>query len=412
VTAPAAQLPSFDTGVPALLLRSSPNPWDYGGLATIRTLGRAGIAVHAFVSPQERPLLASRYLAAVVGPCLDVAAGTEAWVAATNAAVAEIGGPVVAVPCDDETAVFLAEHRDVLDDRLLTFPVPANLPRQLSSKSRLAELCEERSIGSPRTEIVHDRASARAFAAMIGLPLIAKNPETFSRLDRPAVERTTIVPGRQEVEDVLAAWDEASPLLLQEYIPRGDGQEWYVAGVIGPDGTPLLAFAGRKMAAYPAGTGVGIVSQTAEAPELVDQTLRFAQQVGFVGAFDTDWLRGSRGDVLLDFNPRRGAQFRLFGTDTGVDVVLASHLALTGRTHGIGAPVSDRSHQVGNLRLMGMLRSERGVGLPWVALTPRQRRTRQSAWWAWDDPRPAMLLANSMVSGALGMSRTRNRDGS
>lgn len=412
MTEPAAELPSFDTGVPALLLRSSPNPWDYGGLATIRTLGRAGIPVHAFVSPHERPLLASRHLDAVVGPCLDVADGTESWVDATNAAVAEIGGPVVAVACDDETAVFLAERREALDERLLTFPVPAHLPRQLSSKSRLAELCQDGAIGSPRTAMVHDRAAARAFAATAEPPLIAKNPETFSRLDRPAVPRTTIVPGRQELEEVLAAWDEVSPLVLQEYIPRHDGQEWYVAGVIAPDGEPLVAFAGRKMAAYPAGTGVGVVSQTAEAPELVDRTLRFAQQLGFVGAFDTDWLRGSRGDLLLDFNPRRGAQFRLFSTETGVDVVLASHLALTGRTQGIGRPVLDQSHQVGNLRLMGMLRSERSVGLPWVALTPKQRRTRQSAWWAWDDPRPAMLLAKSMVSGALGVSRNGNRDGS
>ncbi len=58
-----------------------------------------------------------------------------------------------------------------------------------------------------------------------------------------------------------------------------------------------------------------------------------AATIGFRGILDLD-LRFDPRDAqykLLDFNPRLGAQFRLFTTDTGVDVVRAAYLDLTGQ---------------------------------------------------------------------------------
>lgn len=59
----------------------------------------------------------------------------------------------------------------------------------------------------------------------------------------------------------------------------------------------------------------------------------FCAQVGYRGIFDIDWRLGQRTGryYLLDFNPRVGAQFRMFEDDAGIDVVRAMHLDLSGR---------------------------------------------------------------------------------
>ena len=65
---------------------------------------------------------------------------------------------------------------------------------------------------------------------------------------------------------------------------------------------------------------------------------------------------------LLDFNPRVGAQFRLFEDDAGMDVVRALHLDLTGRPVPRGRPIEGRAFMVET----GDLLSTRG-------LPPRRR---------------------------------------
>ncbi|MFE0374793.1 hypothetical protein ACFW1M_04230 [Streptomyces inhibens] len=53
---------SFDTDVPVLLLRLDPDPFHHGTLGAIRSLGRAGIEVHATVESARGPMGRSRYL--------------------------------------------------------------------------------------------------------------------------------------------------------------------------------------------------------------------------------------------------------------------------------------------------------------------------------------------------------------
>ena len=61
-------------------------------------------------------------------------------------------------------------------------------------------------------------------------------------------------------------------------------------------------------------------------PELAEiSAAEFIKRIGFTGIVDLDW-RFDRRDgryKLLDFNPRMGAQFRLFENEAGVDVVRA-----------------------------------------------------------------------------------------
>ncbi|WP_315896409.1 hypothetical protein [Streptomyces sp. P9(2023)] len=55
-------MPSFDTRVPAVLVRLDRNPFHHGTLGAARSLGRAGVPVHAVLESLTGPAARSRYL--------------------------------------------------------------------------------------------------------------------------------------------------------------------------------------------------------------------------------------------------------------------------------------------------------------------------------------------------------------
>lgn len=169
--ASGASLP--EVGAPALLVRTGSPIWDYGALATARTLGRWGIPVYVLAAERETELLQSRYVTARVA---DPLPADEGHAEVLNGIAARIGTRCVVLAGDDESAVTLAQSRDDLDPRLLTFPVPPTLPLQLSDKVRLGTLAAQAGIGYPRWIHTADRQRLRAFVADVGLPVIAKSP--------------------------------------------------------------------------------------------------------------------------------------------------------------------------------------------------------------------------------------------
>ena len=106
---------------------------------------------------------------------------------------------------------------------------------------------------------------------------------------------------------------------------------------------------------------------------------------------DMDWrldLRDGRYK-LVDFNPRIGANFRLFVTEADIDVVRAQHLHLTGRGVPSSTQVSGRKLIVENLDIASRLIGGSGHTVP----TPQAARQTELAWFAWDDPLPFFAMA-------------------
>jgi predicted ATP-grasp superfamily ATP-dependent carboligase len=94
---------------------------------------------------------------------------------------------------------------------------------------------------------------------------------------------------------------------------------------------------------------------------------------------------------LLDFNPRLGAQFRLFTDDTGVDVAVAAHLDLTGREIPPGRPV-DRGFLVENYDPIAAAGYWRRGELDLRAWLRSLHEVDELAWFARDDLRPFGLM--------------------
>ena len=191
-------------------------------------------------------------------------------------------------------------------------------------------------------------------------------------------------------------------VLVQEYLPRQHAQDWMGAVYCDATSTCLLALTGRKVRSWPPHAGVTTRAVAAPNPTLVSMTTALCAAIGYRGIADLDW-RFDEADgryKLVDFNPRVGAQFRLFETDRRIDVVRALHLDLTGRPVPAGGQVDGRSFVVENLDLPAMVAYR---GTPVDAATPSGRTER--AWVAADDPLPALAAAVRSIGPAVQMGR-------
>jgi predicted ATP-grasp superfamily ATP-dependent carboligase len=148
-------------------------------------------------------------------------------------------------------------------------------------------------------------------------------------------------------------------------------------------------------------------------PELADIAAQFCKCIGFHGIADLDW-RFDRRDgqyKLLDFNPRVGAQFRLFETEAGVDVVRAQHLDLTGQTIPVAAQRYGRRFVVENIDIPARLAYRRSAyATPHV---PKRATGTELAWFARDDLKPFLVMIPRLmrpgVAHLLQIWRTHRR---
>jgi predicted ATP-grasp superfamily ATP-dependent carboligase len=201
--------------------------------------------------------------------------------------------------------------------------------------------------------------------------------------------------------------------MLQEFIPPAPGQDWFFHGYVDRAGRCVPAFTGVKDRSYPAYAGLTSLGRAVPNSRLAGQVTAMAAAVGFRGIADLD-LRFDPRDAqykLLDFNPRLGAQFRLFTTGTGVDVARAAYLDLTGQPAAAGEMTRGRRYLVENYDPLGAVGYWRHGELGLRSWVRSLRRVDEMAWLARDDLRPFGLMCARMawrgVSRRLARSPTR-----
>ncbi|MEU0069681.1 ATP-grasp domain-containing protein [Streptomyces sp. NPDC006332] len=383
--------------VPGLIVKFGDYPLHHGGVGAIRSLGRLGVPMYAITEDRYTPAAASRYLErAFVWPTR----GTEdpgRLVEGLLRIGRRIGRPAVLIPTDEEAAVLIAEHQGELADRFLFPRVDPVLPRRLASKQGLHELCVEHGIPSPSAAFPRSYDDVVDFAEKARFPVVAKNREAFVRRERPAVNGTTRITTPAGLLRLARDWGERPGVVLQEYLPREEAEDWIVHAYFDRDSVPLALFTGVKVRSWPPHAGMTARAYVVDNPELADLAARFIKQLGFTGIIDLD-LRFDRRDgqyKLLDFNPRMGAQFRLFESESGVDVVRAMHLDLTGRTVPEGEQRAGHRYIVENIDLPALLAYRRsGYTTPHA---PARASGTELAWLAGDDPLPFLTMLARFV---------------
>lgn len=385
-----------DVSTPAVVLKFDPNVMHHGGLGAIRSLGRMGVPVYAVQESAWAPAGHSRYLR---GKVLWRPAGLAAdRVHAGLLRLAElIGKPSVLIPTDDAGAIFLAEHGEKLRGRFLFAEPPAALPRQLAGKHSLHELCADLGFPSPRCCLPTGRAQAAEAAAAYGYPVVGKLARPWQ--SRSGQRSTEIL---RSAADLDAVWQASQAsqagLMLQEYIPAAPGHDWFFHGYSSAGAVCRPACTGVKDRSYPAHAGLTSFGRCVPNRPLRDSVTGLLARLGYRGIADLDLRLDDRDGQykLLDFNPRLGAQFRLFTGPAGLDVVRAAYLDLTGQPVAGPEPEGGRSFMVDSYDPLSAISYWRSgeLGLrSWLAAT---RNVDETAWFARDDVRPFELMCVRM----------------
>ncbi|AQS69529.1 hypothetical protein [Streptomyces pactum] len=385
----------LDTRVPAVLLRIDRNPFHHGTLGAVRSLGRAGVEVHVVADSAGSPVSRSRYVRRMHPPPLPGASADEILDVLRKVAD-HLAAPAVLVPMDDAGAIAVGRVRAGLAPSYLLPAMPDTLAARVADKAELAAVCASADVPHPVTLVPDSPERAADDVRRLGLPVVAKWSRPWLLPAGSGLRSTLLVRSAREARELYLRTGEAgSRLLLQAYLPPGPDRDWFFHGYADHSGAVRAGGPGRKQLAWPRGAGLTAVGCWTPNPQVQALAERLTGELGYRGVFDLDFRRcGESGRYhLLDFNPRPGAQFRLFADSGGLDVVRALHLDLTGRPLPDRAPRAGRTFVVENYA-------------PLAALRPAPNG-RELAWYARDDRGPGRAMRALWCRHVAGRLRER-----
>ncbi|MFE9921040.1 ATP-grasp domain-containing protein [Streptomyces sp. NPDC005774] len=388
-------MPLLDTRVPAVILRVDRNPFHHGTLGAVRSLGRAGVEVHVVADESRSPVRSSRYVHRLHTPP-PTGASADDILAVLRRVADRIARPAVLVPMDDASAIAAGRLRDALAPSYLLPAMPGTLPERVADKAELAAVCASADLPHPETLVPDSPERAAADATRLGLPVVAKWSRPWLLPAGSGLRSTLLVRSARQARELHLRSEEAgSPLLLQAYLPPGPDRDWFFHGYADHSGAVRAGGPGVKRLAWPRGAGLTAVGNWAPNPRVRALAERLTGELDYRGVFDLDFRRchATGRYHLLDFNPRPGAQFRLFEDTAGLDVVRALHLDLTGRPLPDGDPVAGRAFVVENYAPLAVLRAAPGG--------------RELAWYAPDDRGPGRAMWSLWARHVSGRLRER-----
>ncbi|MEV1025538.1 ATP-grasp domain-containing protein [Streptomyces sp. NPDC050264] len=381
----------LDPCVPVVLLRIDPNPFHHGTLGAARSLGRCGVEVHVAAVAAGSPVARSRYVTQM-HPAPRPGASLNEVVRILRRTAARIARPAVLIPMDDAGAIAVSQLRETLTEMFLLPEQPEHLAEYVADKARLPELCRAVGIEHPATLLPRDEYEAYSGAEELGLPVVAKWSHPWLLPPGSGLRSTSLVRTPEEARSLyLRGQGTGSELLLQRYLAAGRGSDWFFHGYVDRHGKLHGGGAGTKEHAWPRRAGLTAVGRWAPVPELQVTVEHLVEALEYRGIFDIDFrVDAETGKYcLLDFNPRPGAQFRVFADGNGLDVVRAQYLDLTHQPLPDGRALPGRTFIVENYAPLSALRALMTSTLP----ARRSAVTGEFAWHATDDAAPARAMA-------------------
>jgi D-aspartate ligase len=380
--------------LPALILKIGHYPLHHGGLGIARSLGMLGVPVYSIVEDRFVPVAASRYLA-----------GSFVWNThgLRNPQLVEglafigtaLKRPTILIPTDDFAAILIAEESAALRQWFVFPKIQGDLPRCLATKRRLHTLCTEMNVPSPPTFAPKSLSDVRALIERITFPVVVKASAAWLA----SVSNTRLVHSPSELLDIYcrAESEQLSNLLIQEYI--SDGEDWFFHGYCDAKSECLAGFTGRKLRSCPPQAGITTLGKSVSNDTLSLHSERLLKAILYTGIMDIDY-RFDRRDgqyKLLDFNPRIGAQFRLFQDSETLDVARALYRDLTGHSVRKSRQIDGRSFIVELQDCRASFYHFRRRELSALNWLRSVRDCKEFAWLRLNDPLPFLMLCIRLV---------------
>ena len=380
-----------DTTTPVVVFQAD----GYCSLGIVRTLGRMGVRVFCISHDPDDLAMKSRYCAGRFNWDFDASRPDDSAQFLVDVA-RKIGQKAILLPTFDTRSLFVDQDRDLLSSWfLLPQPNPGAVSR-VYSKRLMYELCKSEGVPTPETVFPDSVEQAIKDGMRLQFPLVIKAIDA-DRLMHRTGHRMAVVQHPSELRDVYQALDEpgTSNLALQEYIPT-DGQDaWVLGAYFDTRGDCRFVITGKKLRQLPLGGGVTTLGICAPCDSMGNSIRRIARAAGYRGIIDACFLYDTRDCLwkLLDVNPRPGANFRLFVDKSGIDVVRALYLDLTGQKVPAIEPIWGRRWLVEDYDFEAVRAHARAGSLTPRAWLNSLLGASELAYFAVDDLRPSLGFA-------------------
>lgn len=370
-----------------------------GGLAVMRSLGSLGVNLYGIDSVPDAPGFASKYCRTKYLRGLEVK--DEEPLLDTLLEISDrLGRKAILIPTSDDTSLFVATHREQLEEGYWFQNNSPELIGRLISKEGMHGLARANGVPVPDISFPQSFPDIEAYLDNGGsLPVVLKAIDG-TRLFRRTGKKMVIVHTADELVRQYRELDEPGfpNLMLQEYIPGDDDQIYIFNGYFNRGSECLAGFTGHKIRQFPVHVGCASLGIATWNQEVADMTVSFMRAIGYQGILDIGYRYDQRDGKyrVLDINPRVGQAFRLFVADNDLDVVRALYLDLSGQELPASRPREGRRwliedldlissyhyYMEGTLSIRQWLRSFRGV--------------EEAMWFSWRDPKPFLLMLGDL----------------
>jgi predicted ATP-grasp superfamily ATP-dependent carboligase len=256
--------------------------WTNKALSVVRSLGLAGLEVHAAAHKRTGAALYSRFVAKRI-----VVSGPEDLLRRIRD-----GRYDCVMPLEEPTARLLQTAGDVAATVAALAPVESL--DVAADKLATWRLADELGVPVPRSAATVAEALEQLTFPMIVKPLRSSGSRGVVRV----ANETELVTGERSVASRFGA------TFVQEALPAaGAGLG---VGLIAERGRVLNAYAYRRLREFPVSGGPSTLRETIEAPELIRHSERLMQRLDWTGVAMVEFKTDVRDGVarLLEINPR------------------------------------------------------------------------------------------------------------
>jgi predicted ATP-grasp superfamily ATP-dependent carboligase len=376
-----ALIDRFNTTVPVVVVYRG----GIGVLAMARSLGRLGIPVYLIAEKgTDSPVTQSRYWRRKWW--CDFSVPPEQIVDFFLLIGRQFETKPILLTFADWVAILIEEHADELQQAFRFPRAQTPVIRRLADKWEMYLLAKQLGVPVPETARPQSRDDVLAFLQNARFPVVIKDADAY--LIQQISKEIVHTP-----EDVLDRFDRAAArgtpnLILQEYIPGETQSGWMCNGYFGRESQCHAIFTANKIRQVNA-TGICSIAVVLPNPEVMEQTQRLMQGVGYQGACGV----GYRYDVrdgkykIHDINPRVSGVLRLFCASNGMDVARICYLDLTGQPIPPSTVPAGRKWMLED-DIFSAIQAARAGKLTFVGWLKSLWGVKETHWFAFDDPAP------------------------
>ena len=379
-----------------------------GGLGAVRSLARHGVKVLAIAFEASDLVIHSRFPAQIIVIPGDDDEKKERHVLELLDSLPN--NDAVLMPTSDRLVSLISEHRDDLHNKF-RFKLPSRETLDaLNDKSKETELIESLGFDIPRT-VTTLPSNPEVLEQQLRFPIIFK-PHSFSAQEI-FTQKNEIVKDESELHDFYVRWKEAIPdLLAQEVITGPDDLSWICSCTFDQNHALLDCGIKQKLRALPAHFGGSCYAVSRENTAILDLAKELGARLKYVGhaGIEFRWDKADKRYKYIELNPRIPQNVE-FDWACGLPTVWNSYRVSLNENVVSSGAIQKQGIYFVDLRsdLSSLLADNTPIlkiAATFIALLFKKT---SGQYFAWDDPKPGVVVGFRFISRAFGKALSRFR---